>query len=109
LRSDDGHDRIALSARTGEGLGTLRTYLKQRMGYRGVSEGTFTARRRHLDAIDRAAEAVEAAHRMLGEGPAPELIAEELRVAQKALSEITGAFTADDLLGEIFSSFCIGK
>ena len=109
LRRHDTHDLIALSARTGEGLEGLRVYLKQRMGYQGVTEGTFMARRRHLDAIDRSAAAVEAAFHMLHEAPAPELVAEELRVAQQALSEITGAFTADDLLGEIFSSFCIGK
>lgn len=109
IRRCDNRDLIALSAKTGDGMDSLRHYLKQRMGYQGPHEGMFTARRRHLDAIGRAAAAVDAAQVALNETQAGELVAEELRVAQHALSEITGAFTADDLLGEIFSSFCIGK
>ncbi|MCB1798610.1 MAG: tRNA uridine-5-carboxymethylaminomethyl(34) synthesis GTPase MnmE, partial [Gammaproteobacteria bacterium] len=66
-------------------------------------------RRRHLDAIARAARALQAGRRALNEGRAGELLAEDLRQSQLALAEITGEFTADDLLGRIFSSFCIGK
>ena len=105
----EGCDHITLSARTGQGVELLRAYLKQRMGYHGPQEGMFTARRRHLDAVGRAARAVDAAHHALTGARAGELVADELRVAQQALAEITGAYTADDLLGEIFSTFCIGK
>ncbi|KAB7624226.1 tRNA uridine-5-carboxymethylaminomethyl(34) synthesis GTPase MnmE [Alkalilimnicola sp. S0819] len=98
---------IALSAQTGEGLDALREHLAASMGYQG-GEGEFIARRRHLSALERAAEALAAAgaQRELGSG---ELMAEDLRAAQQALAEITGEFSSDDLLGEIFSSFCIGK
>lgn len=100
---------IALSAVTGAGLDALRDHLKQRMGYRSGNAGLFSARRRHLDALSRARAAVEQGHARLSETRAGELLAEELRVAQNALGEITGEFTADDLLGRIFSEFCIGK
>ena len=79
------------------------------MGFNASNEGSFTARRRHLDALTQAVEAVKMGRKQLTEMNAGELLAEELRVAQDALSEITGKFTPDDLLGEIFSSFCIGK
>jgi len=105
----DGRDQIALSAKQGLGIDRLREYLKQRMGYAGPQEGAFAARRRHLAALERAAAALEVASSALMEKRAGELVAEELREAQNALSEITGAFTADDLLGKIFASFCIGK
>jgi tRNA modification GTPase len=109
VRRQENRDLIVISARTGAGMEGLREYLKQRMGYQGPSEGMFTARRRHLDAIDRAAVAIASACQTLSGPRAGELVAEDLRIAQNALSEITGTFTADDLLGEIFASFCIGK
>jgi tRNA modification GTPase len=98
-----------MSALTGEGLKTLRTHLKLCMGYQTLDGGTVSARQRHLDALSRARRHTEEASRQLRERRAGELVAEELRVAQQALSEITGEFTSDDLLGRIFSSFCIGK
>ncbi|MDS4040505.1 MAG: tRNA uridine-5-carboxymethylaminomethyl(34) synthesis GTPase MnmE, partial [Candidatus Competibacter sp.] len=88
-------------------LELLREHLKTCMGYHG-GEGSLMARRRHLDALDRAAGALAAADGQLA-ARAGELAAEELRYAQNALSEITGEFTSDDLLTRIFSSFCIGK
>jgi tRNA modification GTPase len=99
---------IYLSARTGEGLDALRAHLKSAMGYDSEADGVFTARRRHLEALGSATENIERAQAQLAQG-APELLAEDLRAAQTALSEITGEFTSDDLLGRIFSSFCIGK
>ncbi|MFM2475701.1 tRNA uridine-5-carboxymethylaminomethyl(34) synthesis GTPase MnmE [Celerinatantimonas sp. MCCC 1A17872] len=100
---------LSLSAKTGEGIELLREHLKDCMGFQGSNEGTFMARRRHLDALDKAFEHLENAHVQLEEYKAGELVAEELRLCQNALSEITGEFTSDDLLGRIFSSFCIGK
>jgi tRNA modification GTPase len=100
---------ILLSAKTGEGIELLLDYLKQSMGYRSTGEGHFIARRRHLDALHRADEQLRLARYQLEVAQAGELMAEELRLAQRALSEITGAFTSDDLLGRIFSTFCIGK
>ena len=106
-RAPDGI-RLSLSVKTGLGMDVLQDHLKTSMGYDGDAEGVFIARRRHLDALDRSAQAIDSAHQQLDAG-APELLAEDLRLAQQALSEITGAFTSDDLLGRIFSSFCIGK
>ena len=99
---------IAISALDGRGLDVLRSHLKECMGYQAAGEGTFSARRRHLDAIERARGHVDAALAQLA-ARRGELAAEELRQAQQALGEITGEFTSDDLLGRIFSSFCIGK
>ena len=104
-----GADEYRLSARTGEGLPAFRDHLKACMGYRDSEAGTFMARRRHLEAIDRAADFAIRARAVLEAEHAGELMAEELRGAQDALGEITGEFTSDDLLGRIFSSFCIGK
>jgi tRNA modification GTPase len=104
-----GPPRVHLSALTGVGLNTLREHLKLCMGYQTLDSGTVSARQRHLDALARARRHTEEAARQLRERRAGELVAEELRVAQQALSEITGEFTTDDLLGRIFSSFCIGK
>ncbi|MGD8957474.1 MAG: tRNA uridine-5-carboxymethylaminomethyl(34) synthesis GTPase MnmE, partial [Chromatiaceae bacterium] len=87
----------------------LRDYLKGLVAYDGAAEGDFSARRRHLDAITRARSALLAGQDALADSRSGELLAEDLRQAQLALSEITGEFCADDLLGEIFSSFCIGK
>jgi tRNA modification GTPase len=101
--------RIYLSAKTGEGLDLLREHLKASAGYRDCESGALAARRRHLDALARACEHVRSAAAALREAQAIELFAEDLRLAQRALGEITGEFTSDDLLGEIFGSFCIGK
>ncbi len=104
-----GLPQVALSARHGQGLELLRRHLLEGAGYHAGSEGQFLARRRHLDAIDRALAALQRGAEVLQATAAGELLAEELRLAHQALGEITGEFTADDLLGEIFSSFCIGK
>lgn len=100
---------VALSAKTGLGLLDLKEKLKTAMGFQGQESGLFTARRRHLDALEKAEASLELAHQQLIHRAAGELVAEDLRAAQNALSEITGTFTPDDLLGRIFSSFCIGK
>lgn len=101
---------LALSSRTGEGLDELRTSLLCVAGWQATPGGGFIARSRHLQALAMAARHVDAgAAQLLLELPALDLLAEDLRLAQNALNEITGAFGADDLLGVIFSSFCIGK
>ncbi|WP_294892784.1 tRNA uridine-5-carboxymethylaminomethyl(34) synthesis GTPase MnmE [uncultured Gilliamella sp.] len=105
----NGYCLIQLSARTGEGITLLRDHLKQVMGFTSSTEGGFLARRRHLQALEKAAEHLNKGQYQLTTFHAGELLAEELRLAQEALSEITGEFTSDDLLGRIFSSFCIGK
>jgi len=101
--------QVFLSAKTGEGLDLLRAHLKARAGYRSGDAGALSARRRHLDALGRARACVMQAAESLSKTRAFELFAEDLRRAQLALGEITGEFTSDDLLGEIFGSFCIGK
>jgi tRNA modification GTPase len=78
-------------------------------GYEDLGEGAFTARRRHTNALTRAAERFATGRKALDETKAGELLAEELRLAQEMLGEITGAVSSDDLLGRIFSEFCIGK
>ena len=110
-RLDDTADppRVFLSARTGCGLELLRDHLKASAGYRETESGAFAARRRHLDALGRARRHVQNAAEILSSTRAFELFAEDLRLAQHALGEITGEFTSEDLLGEIFGSFCIGK
>lgn len=100
---------IRLSAKTGKGVESLRLHLKQCMGFSGGNEGGFMARRRHLEALDRAAEHLQIGQQQLESYMAGEILAEELRITQQHLSEITGEFSSDDLLGRIFSSFCIGK
>jgi tRNA modification GTPase len=100
--------QLRLSARTGEGLAALRTHLQAAIGYSPTDTGAVSARARHLDALTRARAALEAACTLLA-ARRGELVAEELRLAQRALGEITGEFTSDDLLGRIFGSFCIGK
>lgn len=100
---------VWLSAATGQGIDALRQSIGALAGYEGRGEGAFTARRRHLDALRRAAGHFDEGRRALAESRAGELLAEELRLAHEALGEITGAVTADDLLGKIFSEFCIGK
>ncbi len=104
-----GHSLITLSAQSGDGVDLLREHLQQSVGFNGSLEGGFLARRRHLQALDIAAEHLVQGKEQLVSAYAGELLAEELRLAQQALSEITGEFSSDDLLGRIFSSFCIGK
>ncbi len=106
---NDGHVTISLSAKSTEGLDLLREHLKACMGYEQTSESSFSARRRHLEALRQAAAHLEHGHAQLTLAGAGELLAEDLRMAQQTLGEITGAFSSDDLLGRIFSSFCIGK
>jgi tRNA modification GTPase len=101
---------LALSAKSGEGLAELRQRLLQMAGWQPASEGVFMARERHLQALARVDGHLTQAQQWLGaQAEHLDLLAEELRLAQHALGEITGEFTADDLLGEIFSRFCIGK
>lgn len=102
----DGATVVWLSARTGEGVDFLRQALLDVVGWRGEAEGLFMARERHLQALSAAQGHLEQATQVVRQ---PELFAEELRLAQVALGAITGEFTPDDLLGEIFSRFCIGK
>ena len=100
---------VMLSARTGEGLDALRERIRDLAGFRDLGEGAFTARRRHVEALHDAHGHFEAGRAALRDARAGELLAEELRLSQHALGTITGEFTADDLLGRIFSDFCIGK
>ncbi|BEH16543.1 tRNA uridine-5-carboxymethylaminomethyl(34) synthesis GTPase MnmE [Marinobacter shengliensis] len=100
---------IRLAAKGSEGLDTLRTHLKECIGFASTTEGGFLARRRHLDALERARDSLLQGQTQLEGYGAGELLAEDLRAAQDALGEITGHLTPDDLLGKIFSSFCIGK
>lgn len=109
LNSGSVPPRVWLSALTGDGIDLLRTHLKECMGFAATEAGSISARRRHLDALTRARRHIEAGHEQLRDHRAGELMAEELRLAQSALGEITGEFTSDDLLGRIFSTFCIGK
>ena len=104
-----GPPRLHVSALTGKGLDALKAHLKQSVSFQTAGNGSISARRRHLEALARARACVENAARELEQRRAGELVAEELRQGQKALEEITGVFTADDLLGRIFGSFCIGK
>jgi len=104
-----GHTGLAISALTGAGLPELRERLKAAAGYRAGDVGAISARRRHLDVLARAERLVQSAAARLTERSAFELVAEELRLAQQALGEITGEVTSDALLGAIFSGFCIGK
>ena len=105
----NGYRHITLSARRSLGLQELRIHLKGLVGYQDAEHSPFIARRRHLEALRRTEEALQQAHEQLHGLALGELMAEDLRAAQQALGEITGAFSADDLLGKIFSSFCIGK
>ena len=100
---------ITLSAKTRQGLDLLREHLKQSAGYQPVEAGQFSARRRHLEALSRAREVLLNGRQQLEGSGAGELLAEDLRACQQQLGEICGQFSSDDLLGEIFSSFCIGK
>lgn len=109
VRMHDDATHIWLSARNREGLDLLVAELKRHAGADDSITGTFTARARHVAALEQAAEHLAAADDALTTQRAGELAAEELRQVQHALGEITGEFSSDDLLGEIFGSFCIGK
>jgi tRNA modification GTPase len=106
--SEEGVE-VAIAVRDGQGLELLIEHLKACVGYRTPAGGEFMARRRHLDALQRSLQHLDQGAAMLAQQQAGELLAEDLRQAQQALSEITGEFSADDLLGRIFSTFCIGK
>lgn len=106
---EGGRTQIALSARTGAGLDLLRAHLKQAIGFQQPGADTLMARRRHLEALTTARQHLETAVQVLAEARAGELVAEELRLAQRALGEITGEVTSEDLLARIFATFCIGK
>jgi tRNA modification GTPase len=106
---DQSHDIITLSAKTGLGVDSLKDHLKTIMGYNGSTEGAFMARRRHLVALDDTHTHLLIGLQQLESYMAGEILAEELRICQQALEQITGEFTNDDLLTKIFSSFCIGK
>ena len=109
-QTEGAHTCVRLSARTGEGLDALRRTLLQVAGWQSAPEGVFIARARHVQALQAVdAHLMEAAAQLHAAGPALDLLAEELRLAQNALNQITGEFSSDDLLGVIFSSFCIGK
>jgi len=105
----DGSGTVRLSAKTGDGINALHKCLRAAAGYRNLGEGAFTSRKRHIDALRRAAKHFMTGKVALEDTKAGELLAEELRLAQEALGEITGAVSSDDLLGRIFSEFCIGK
>ncbi len=100
---------LNISAKTGAGTNILREQILMLAGHKNLGEGAFTARRRHIDALGRAEAHFQAGRKALEKAKAGELLAEELRLAQEALGQITGSFTSDDLLGKIFSEFCIGK
>ncbi|HEX5806519.1 MAG TPA: tRNA uridine-5-carboxymethylaminomethyl(34) synthesis GTPase MnmE [Macromonas sp.] len=105
-----GHECLSVSAKTGLGLDALRHRLLQLAGWQSGAEGLYTARERHVQALLRVAEHLEWARlHLAAQAQSLDLLAEELRLAQNALNEITGAFGADDLLGVIFTQFCIGK
>ena len=104
------HEGIALSAKTGFGIETLRRRLLELAGWQAVPDGVYLARARHVQALGRVEQQLaSAAAHLAGHAPALDLLAEDLRLAQNALNQITGEFGADDLLGVIFSRFCIGK
>lgn len=107
--TQDGVPVLYLSAREGQGMDLLRHSLKQVAGYRSNEEGGFIARRRHLEALTKASSHLQQALALLQTSRAGELVAEDLRLAHDALGEITGKISSDELLGKIFSSFCIGK
>lgn len=105
----NGYPMVALSVKTNAGIELLKDQIKQQVGFQGETDGVYLARRRHLDALARAHEHIKNSLQQLSENRSGELAAEDLRQAHLALCEITGEFTADDLLGKIFSNFCIGK
>lgn len=109
IKQTESATQIYLSIKTGNGLELLKQHLKQSVGFNEATDNVFIARRRHLEAISKGREFVESALDQLRGSQAGELVAEDLKQAQNSLAEITGKFSSDDLLGKIFSSFCIGK
>ena len=109
INEENNIPTITLSAKTGNGVKELKDHLKEIMGYQGSNEGGFMARRRHLAALEAAHHHLIIGLEQLESFVAGEILAEELRLCQQELNKITGEFTNDDLLGQIFSSFCIGK
>jgi tRNA modification GTPase len=113
LMQEAGQDRLWISAKTGQGMENLRRRIREAVGATGGQDGqwtgSFSARQRHIEALQRAQSHVEQGKQAMADTQAGELLAEELRLAQQALGELTGEVLPDDLLGEIFSSFCIGK
>ena len=109
IEQHEGNAVVVLSAKTGAGMDVLRHHLKDSMGFRHEQEGQFSARQRHLQSLQNAARSLQAGRSQLLEAGAGELLAEDLRQCQHHLGEITGAVSSDALLGQIFSSFCIGK
>jgi tRNA modification GTPase len=109
LHKEADFPTLSISAKQNLGINELRVHLKQVMGFNSTNEGGFLARRRHIEALEKAQDAIQAGEDQLLGAMAGELLAEDLRMAQQSLGEITGEFTADDLLGNIFGSFCIGK
>ena len=107
--SADASHTINVSAKTGAGIDALHDIIREIAGYMDQGEGAFTARQRHVDALEEAANHFMRGHKALVESGAGEILAEELRLAREALGKITGEFSSDDLLGRIFSEFCIGK
>ena len=105
----DTLDTITLSAKLNDGIDGLREALKESIGFNSMIEGAFVARERHLIALRTASTLIKSAERCLVDGVPFELAAEDLRLAQNELGKITGQITSDDLLGEIFSNFCVGK
>ena len=105
----EGSLKVCVSAKTGEGLPGLIRMVKDIVGASVSQDGVFSARTRHLDALKRTGDHIKIGQMQLEQLNSPETLAEELRLAQKALGEITGQYLPDDLLGAIFSSFCIGK
>jgi tRNA modification GTPase len=100
---------VWISAKSGQGIEDLKKRVLEMAGAAEQVEGSFSARRRHVDALKRASSHLDAGKARMEESMSGELLAEELRLAQNALGEITGEILPNDLLGEIFSSFCIGK
>ena len=107
--NQDDDKRLKVSAKTGQGLATLIQQVKESVGASSSHEGVFSARTRHLDALKRTRDHIYTGKEQLEFNNAAEILAEELRLAQQSLGEITGEYLPDDLLGAIFSSFCIGK
>ena len=109
IKQTESGTQIYLSIKTGDGMELLKQHLKQIVGFNEATDNVFIARRRHIEALNKGHEFVGSALNQLTGSRAGELVAEDLRQAQMSLAEITGKFTSDDLLGKIFSSFCIGK
>jgi len=107
--SEHSYPTVTLSAKHHQGINALSEHLKQCMGYMGTSEGSFVARRRHIEALTSAEDFLLSGKEQLLAAAAGELLAEDLRLAQQSLSLITGKYNSDDLLGQIFGSFCVGK